>query len=94
MTPNQVELLKLGGTTKLSSWIHEGKTVILKQGEQGGRVFTPTGEFSYPAAPCRAIDTTGAGDSFSVTLAARCAAKTAEVKGPHEIWKGDHPWID
>ena len=96
MTPNQVELLKLGGTTKLSSWIHEGKTVILKQGEQGGRVFTPTGEFSYPAAPCRAIDTTGAGDSFSgallwaldhensiqqaVILAARCAAKTAEVR--------------
>lgn len=110
MTPNQVELLKLGGPTKLSSWIQDGKTVILKQGEQGGRVFTPTGEFSYPAAPCRAIDTTGAGDSFSgallwaldhensiqqaVILAARCAAKTAEVKGPHEIWKGDHPWID
>ena len=110
MTPNQAELAKLGGPAKLPAWIQEGRTVIVKQGAQGGRVFTSTGEFSYSAAPCQAVDTTGAGDSFSgallwaldhensiqdaVTLAARCAAKTAEIKGPHEIWRGDHLWID
>ncbi len=110
ITPNQVELEKMGGPAKRSAWIQEGKTVIVKQGAQGGHVFTPTEEFSYPAAPCQAVDTTGAGDSFSgallwaldhnnsiqqaVRLAARCAAKTAEVKGPHEIWRGEHPWID
>ena len=110
MTPNQVELTILGGPEKLTGWVKNGKTVIIKQGAQGGHVFSPTGDFSYSAAPCQVVDTTGAGDSFSgallwaldggdpiqtaVPFAARCAAKTAEVKGPHEIWKGERPWID
>lgn len=110
LTPNETELTRLGGPEKIVGWTRAGKTVVVKQGTQGGHVFAPMGAFSYAAAPCQAVDTTGAGDSFSgallwaldrgsplqnaVALAARCAAKTTEIKGPHEIWKGEHPWID
>ena len=61
------------------------------------------GSFVYQAEKCEAADTTGAGDSFSgallysmayglsageaVRLAAKCAAKTVGIHGPHGFWK-------
>ncbi|MFH1537620.1 MAG: carbohydrate kinase family protein [bacterium] len=39
-------------------------TVVIKQGERGGTVFTAHGEFSTPALRAKCVDTTGAGDAF------------------------------
>lgn len=77
--------------------------LIVKNGASGGTVYTPQGNFSYEAEKCSAVDTTGAGDSFSgallysmvnhldvadaVRLAAKCAAKTVTILGPHGFWK-------
>ena len=77
--------------------------LIVKNGASGGTVYTSQGNFSYEAEKCSAVDTTGAGDSFSgallysmvnhldvtdaVRLAAKCAAKTVTILGPHGFWK-------
>ena len=102
LTPNATELPMLGGETALSALTAAGKTVILTRGAGGGTVYTPKETFDYDGVPCAAVDTTGAGDSFSgallfaltqgdslkhaVALAARCAARTCEVRGPHGFW--------
>ena len=102
LTPNVTELTFLGGESGLSGLVAAGKTVLLKRGAQGGSVYTPDGNFDYTGARCQAIDTTGAGDSFSgallyamtnrhplrhsVELAARCAAQTVQLRGPHGFW--------
>lgn len=103
MTPNETELSVLGGLDAVSAFVRAGKTVILKKGAQGGRVYSPEETFDYTSVLCEAVDTTGAGDSFSgallyamtqglsqregVLLAARCAAKTVQIHGPHGFWK-------
>lgn len=82
---------------------HENKIIVLKKGAAGGTVYHPGGRFDYPAAPAELVDGTGAGDAFAggllyglasgmaledaVALAARCAAKTVEILGPHGFWK-------
>lgn len=102
LTPNSAELSPFGGETGIRSLAAEGKTVILTRGSSGGTVYAPNQSFDYTGAPCEAVDTTGAGDSFSgallyaltnryplkqgVELAARCAAKTCEICGPHGFW--------
>lgn len=102
LTPNVTELPLLGGGEALPGLVQAGKTVLLKRGAQGGTVYSPEQTFDYASAPCEAIDTTGAGDSFSgallyamtnhyplsqsVELAARCAAKTVRLQGPHGFW--------
>ena len=89
--------------------VQEGKTLILKQGAQGGVVYAPEETFAYSSVPCVPVDTTGAGDSFSgallyafaegmplregIALAARCAAKTVQVHGPHGFWKGEETYV-
>lgn len=81
----------------------KNKIIVLKKGAAGGTVFHPGGRFDYPAVPTRLVDGTGAGDAFAggllyglssgmaleeaVTLAARCAARTVEILGPHGFWK-------
>lgn len=103
LTPNTTELPALGEEDRIAFLTDQGKTVILKRGESGGTVYTPEHNFDYDSVPCHTSDTTGAGDSFSgallyamtnsysmeqgVELAARCAAKTCEVCGPHGFWK-------
>lgn len=103
LTPNTAELPFLGGEEALPALTAQGKAVILKRGADGGTVYAPLQCFDYAGVPCRAADTTGAGDSFSgallhamnqglslrqgVELAARCAAKTCGVCGPHGFWK-------
>lgn len=79
------------------------RILILKRGAEGGRVCGPAGVFDYPAVPARTVDGTGAGDAFdgallfglcaglslekAVDLAARAAAKTVEIRGPHGFWE-------
>ncbi len=79
------------------------KTVIIKKGAAGGSVYGPEGRFNYDAVPAQSIDGTGAGDAFAgalvyglaagqslkaaVDLAARAAAKTVELQGPHGFWE-------
>lgn len=103
LTPNLTELPALGGENQIQKLVDAGKTVILKRGAFGGIVYAPDQVFDYAGVPCKAVDTTGAGDSFSgallyamsnhdslqqgVDLAARSAAKTCEVCGPHGFWK-------
>lgn len=102
LTPNASELAPFGGGEGILDLAAAGKTVIMTRGEDGGTVYTPEGSFNYASAPCHVMDTTGAGDSFSgallhamtegytmeqgIELAARCAAKTCEICGPHGFW--------
>ena len=102
LTPNSSELAPFGEEAGIRSLAEAGKIIILTQGASGGRVYGPDGTFDYTSAPCTAVDTTGAGDSFSgallyamteglplakgIELAARCAAKTCEICGPHGFW--------
>jgi sugar/nucleoside kinase (ribokinase family) len=53
-------------------WAAQGKTVVLKQGESGCRVFTTGGDFAVPGFPVQEVDPTGAGDTF-------CAAFTVAL---------------
>ena len=101
-TPNTTELSALGGEDGIGLLTDRGKTVVLKRGASGGTVYAPGQRFDYDSVPCHTVDTTGAGDSFAgallyamtngypvrqgVGLAARCAAKTCEVCGPHGFW--------
>lgn len=103
LTPNESELESLGGLSIVEPLVKAGKTLILKQGSQGGIVYAPEETFAYSSVPCTPVDTTGAGDSFSgallyafaqgrslragIDLAAKCAAKTVQVHGPHGSWK-------
>ena len=103
LTPNESELEMLGGLGVVEDLVGAGKTLVLKQGAQGGVVYAPGETFAYSSVPCTPVDTTGAGDSFSgallyafaygktlregIELAAQCAAKTVQVHGPHGFWK-------
>lgn len=103
LTPNTAELSALGGEEGLPGLVAARKTVLLKHGAQGGSVYSSGETFNYASVRCEAVDTTGAGDSFSgallyaisnhypltqsVELAARCAAKTVQLRGPHGFWK-------
>ena len=102
LTPNASELHPFGGEQGIRELTAAGKTIILTQGASGGTVYTSTGTFDYASTLCNVVDTTGAGDSFSgallyavtegytleqgIELAARCAAKTCEICGPHGFW--------
>lgn len=101
-TPNVTELPVLGGEAQIRTLTDAGKIVILKRGASGGTVYAPDACFDYAGVSCSVVDTTGAGDSFSgailyamthqyplqegVELAARCAAKSCEICGPHGFW--------
>jgi len=102
LTPNSTELAPFGGEAGIRELVAEGKIIIMTRGASGGTVHAPNQSFDYTGVTCEAIDTTGAGDSFSgallyamtnryplrqsVELAARCAAKTCEICGPHGFW--------
>ena len=102
-TPNETELTVLGGTQAIPGFLQAGKVLVLKRGAGGGTVYSQESCFDYAAFPCTSVDTTGAGDSFSgallyamaqntlpwegIDLAARCAAKTVKIHGPHGFWK-------
>ena len=103
LTPNESEMKALGGEEEITHLANAGKTIVYKKGASGGNVYTPTVSFEYQAKICKAVDTTGAGDSFagalvyalaenlqiaqSIHLAAECAARTVGVFGPHGFWR-------
>ena len=67
-------------------------TIIITEGSKGGRAITAAGETRFPTFPVQALDTTGAGDTFTGYLAAalqegqslqdalRCAAAASALK--------------
>lgn len=103
LTPNETEGAFLAQGQELQEWAREladqGKIIFLKKGKQGGTVYHKESEFHYEAQEVKAVDTTGAGDSFagalvhclsqkiplkeSAQIASACAAKTVLFSGPH-----------
>lgn len=45
-------------------WAAQGKTVVLKQGPLGCRIFHGSQDLSVPGFPVQEVDPTGAGDCF------------------------------
>jgi sugar/nucleoside kinase (ribokinase family) len=45
-------------------WANQGKTVVLKNGEQGCRIFTKDEVIDVPSFKVKEVDPTGAGDTF------------------------------
>jgi ribokinase len=78
LTPNETETRALLGSTEkeidpataADKLLSLGVTnVILKLGEKGVFVATPTTQFQAPAFPVQAVDTTAAGDAFNGAFA-------------------------
>lgn len=105
ITPNEAELAVFEQEDKnfIENFIKNKGIVVRKQGNRGGMCYTRHGIFNYNSIKTEAVDTTGAGDSFtgalcyslgsgtdiksSVELASVCAAKTVEINAPHGFWK-------
>lgn len=105
ITPNEAELAVFEHEDKnfIENFIKNKGIVVRKQGNRGGMCYTRHGIFNYNSVKTEAVDTTGAGDSFtgalcyslgsgtdiksSVELASVCAAKTVEINAPHGFWK-------
>ena len=105
ITPNEAELAVFEQEDKnfIENFIKNKGIVVRKQGNRGGMCYTRHGIFNYNSVKTEAVDTTGAGDSFtgalcyslgsgtdiksSVELASVCAAKTVEINAPHGFWK-------
>ena len=105
ITPNEAELAVFEQEDKnfIENFIKNKGIVVRKQGNRGGMCYTRHGVFNYNSVKTEAVDTTGAGDSFtgalcyslgsgtdiksSVELASVCAAKTVEINAPHGFWK-------
>jgi ribokinase len=83
VTPNHTELRILLGRQPddptdskdlCNEMLNDGvKTIVLTQGEQGALIVTKDGTLAVPAKRVNVVDTTGAGDAFSGTLAATLA---------------------
>lgn len=105
ITPNEAEIAVFEQDDKnfIENFIKNKGIVVRKQGNRGGMCYTRHGIFNYNSVKTEAVDTTGAGDSFtgalcyslgsgtdiksSVELASLCAAKTVEINAPHGFWK-------
>jgi sugar/nucleoside kinase (ribokinase family) len=103
LTPNIQEAEFLASTQNVEDWALEnnalGKDIIIKRGSSGGELFLSGKKIPYAPFPVHAVDTTGAGDSFTgaiaycmskgigldraVTIAAACASMVTTIKGPH-----------
>lgn len=75
VTPNEIEIKKLSGSENLKEGLavlrQMGvKKIIIKQGDRGIHFIDSYQEFTLPSYLVKAIDTTGAGDSFNGALAA------------------------
>jgi ribokinase len=83
ITPNETEARVLLGRDPEDQLSDEGlcdellgrgvKTVVLTRGAQGALIATTAGVTGVPSFPVDVVDTTGAGDAFSGTLAAGLA---------------------
>lgn len=67
--PSKTEAMMLTGAATDEEgcrlWAAAGKVVVLKQGEQGCRIFQGSSDFEVPSFPVTEVDPTGAGDAFS-----------------------------
>ena len=45
-------------------WAAEGKLIVLKNGEEGSRIYTRDEVVDVPSFPVEEVDPTGAGDTF------------------------------
>jgi sugar/nucleoside kinase (ribokinase family) len=67
--PSKTEAMMLTGAASdeegCRRWAAAGKVVVLKQGEQGCRIFQEETDFEVPGFPVTEVDPTGAGDAFS-----------------------------
>jgi sugar/nucleoside kinase (ribokinase family) len=67
--PSKTEAMMLTGAASDEEgcrlWAAAGKVVVLKQGEQGCRIFQESSDFEVPSFPVTEVDPTGAGDAFS-----------------------------
>ncbi|MBT9130535.1 MAG: Ribokinase [candidate division WS2 bacterium] len=75
VTPNEIEIKKLSGSENLKEGLEVlkqmgAKKIIIKQGDRGIHYIDSYQEFTLPSYLVKAIDTTGAGDSFNGALAA------------------------
>ncbi len=75
VTPNEIEIKKLSGSENLKEGLEilrqmGVKKIIIKQGDRGIHYIDSYQEFTLPSYLVKAIDTTGAGDSFNGALAA------------------------
>lgn len=71
LTPNEHEVQLLGGVERLRSL--GAKAVIVTRGAEGADLHTADGVVRVAPFPVLAVDTTGAGDTFSGALCARIA---------------------
>jgi ribokinase len=90
LLPNSAELLALATVAAQGSrppdlesaaaeLTRSGATVVLKDGADGGRVWTPEGHWSVPGLRVSVVDAVGAGDSFDAGyLAGRLAGLAPE----------------
>lgn len=104
VTPNEteIEIFEKVQPNFIESYVRSRGIVVLKKGAAGGRCYTRNGIFDYNSVKVDAVDTTGAGDSFTgalcyalgsgvdiknaVDLASLCAAKTVQINAPHGFW--------
>jgi sugar/nucleoside kinase (ribokinase family) len=52
----------------ITQWVAQGKTVVLKMGAQGSRIYRGSEQFDAPGFQVQEVDPTGAGDSFSAAF--------------------------
>lgn len=105
MVPNSAELdiiqQKLNLKMETIAWLQaEGcQNIVVKKGDQGVDVYSDSESFSSAGFRVKAVDTTGAGDSFAgglihglasgdnlrtaINLACACGAFTTTIEGPH-----------
>lgn len=103
LLPNIQEAQFLAGNRDVEDWALSynklGKDIIIKRGSAGGELFQEANKISYSPISVNAIDTTGAGDSFSgaiayclargielkkaISIASACASIVTTIKGPH-----------
>jgi ribokinase len=84
LTPNRTEARQLTGqddpeTAAGALSAHTGAPVVVTLGAEGALVADPAGSLVVPAPAVRAVDSTGAGDSFNGVLAAGLA-RGAELR--------------
>lgn len=72
IVPNEHELALLGGADALLA--AGAGAVVVTLGGRGARIVEPTGSIDVPSCSVTPVDTTGAGDAFCGSLAARLAS--------------------